>query len=128
MDSRVVRDRAEEAVRDLALTELSLSVGAAVTVFSELVPLLQWSSLRCDRAPNQVRFLFRSWARTSTTILSSDRRIVVLLAIRQWYTSSVSRSDSLVNRQRRRRDLEETGTNNEDQLQTVQLFCWFSTA
>lgn len=43
-------------MRDLALTELSLSVGAAVTVFSELVPLLQWSSLGCDRAPNQVRF------------------------------------------------------------------------
>ena len=58
MDYRVVRDRTEEAVRDLALAELSLSVGAAVTVFSELVPLLRWGSLGCDRVPDQVRSCF----------------------------------------------------------------------
>lgn len=70
---RVVRDRVEESVRDLALTELSLSVGAAVTVFSELVPLLQWGSLGCDRGPDQVR----CGSFVCTIILSSYRRIVI---------------------------------------------------
>ena len=52
---RIVRDQVEEAVGDLALEELSLSVGASVTVFSQLVPLLRWDNPGCDRAPDQVR-------------------------------------------------------------------------
>ena len=54
LSTRAIEDQAAEAVRDLALAELELPVGAEVAT-SKLIPLLEWSTLAYDKLNDQVR-------------------------------------------------------------------------